>query len=242
MMSIEIIQIPIWEDNYIYLLHESISHKTAAIDPTEGDVLNKYLKEKKWNLDFIFSTHHHRDHTGGNLELKKKWGCKIYGYKGDAKRIPGIDRSLEDGEIFPFGSINFKVLFLPGHTLGHIAYWSKEENILFCGDCLFAMGCGRLFEGTAKQMFSSLSKIKELNQNTLIYCAHEYSLKNAQFALTVTKENPALKERAKKIRKLRKEKKSTIPFTLKEELLTNPFLRAKTLQEFAKLRALRDQF
>ncbi len=241
-MAIEIIQIPVWEDNYIYLLHEPISHKTAIIDPAEASIPNKFLKERNWNLDFIFNTHHHHDHVGGNLELKKKWGCEIYGYKGDSQRIPGIDKTFEDGEVFSFGSIHFKVLFVPGHTLGHIAYWSEKENILFCGDCVFAMGCGRLFEGTAEQMFSSLSKIKKLNQNTLIYCAHEYSLKNAQFALTVNKENPLLKERVKKIKKLRKEKLPTVPFTLQEELLTNPFLRAKTTKEFAKLRSLRDQF
>jgi len=241
-MSIEIVQIPVWTDNYIYIIHENQSQKTAVIDPAEDININQVLKEKNWKLNFIFNTHHHLDHTGGNKKLKAQWNCEIYGYQNDAHRIPEIDHTLKKGDVVSLGTVPFKVLFLPGHTLGHIAYWSETEQILFCGDCLFAMGCGRLFEGTPQQMFSSLSEIKKLHPDTQIYCAHEYSLKNAQFALTVHPNNSAIKQRYRKIQKLRQTNKPTIPFSLKEDLLTNPFLMAKTVTDFAHIRSLRDQF
>ncbi|MGI9548494.1 MAG: hydroxyacylglutathione hydrolase [Bdellovibrionales bacterium] len=241
-MSLKILQIPIWEDNYIYLLHEKVSQKTAVIDPAEAGIVNQYLQDQNWKLDFIFNTHHHHDHVGGNRELKKKWGCKVFAYQGDAHRIPGIDATLKEGDEVSFGKILFKILFVPGHTSGHIAYWSEKENLLFCGDCLFAMGCGRLFEGTPEQMFNSLSKIKKLKDSTMVYCAHEYSLKNAQFSLTLEKDNILLKKRLKHLKQLREQNRPTVPFSLKEEKLTNPFLKAKTSEEFAKIRSLRDQY
>ena len=241
-MSFEIYQIPLWEDNYIYILHEKSSGKTAVVDPGEASVVQQFLKNKNLNLDYILTTHHHFDHTGGNLELKEKWNCKVYGFKGDEQRIPGIDTSLEEGETVSVGRIVFEVLYVPGHTLGHIAFWNKQNQILFCGDTVFAMGCGRLFEGTPEQMFSSLNKIKNLPENSLIYCAHEYSLKNARFALSVDSSNPDLKKRFQKIKSLRDKKQATVPFYLKEELLTNPFLRAKSVAEFSKIRKQRDCF
>lgn len=241
-MSLEIIQIPVWEDNYIYLIHDKVSQQTTVIDPAESQPVNACLHQKNWKLDFIWNTHHHFDHVGGNLELKKKWDCKIYGYQDDAHRIPGIDQKIQDqGEVF-LGDFSFQILFVPGHTLGHIAYWCKKEQLLFCGDCLFAMGCGRLFEGTPEQMFKSLSKIKELPQKTQVYCAHEYTLKNAQFALSLFPKDIQIIQRAQATKQLRKAQKPTIPFTLQEELLTNPFLKARTLKEFTHFRALRDQF
>ena len=241
-MNLEVLQIPVLKDNYIYLIRDKKLKKTAVVDPAEADAVNKMLEQKGWQLDFIFNTHHHYDHTGGNLSLKKKWNCKIYGFKEDKKRIPGIDVELQDGEEFEFGSIPFKVIYVPGHTIGHIVYYSVSEAVLFCGDTLFAMGCGYLFEGSPKQMFNSLSKIKSLPEDTLIYCAHEYTLKNAQFALTVDKENLSLKKRFKEVERLRNEGSPTVPFVLKEELKTNPFLRAKTTKEFAQIRSLKDKF
>ena len=241
-MNFKIYQLPLWEDNYIYLLHEQQSNKTAAIDPGEAQTVNHFLKAKNLNLDYILSTHHHFDHTGGNLKLKEDWGCKIYGYKEDAKRIPGIDMSLKEGDQVFVGQLCFEILCVPGHTLGHIAFWNKQNHILFCGDTLFAMGCGRLFEGTPEQMFSSLNKIKKLPTRSLIYCAHEYSLNNAEFALTVEPSNLNLKKRFQKISALRKKNQATVPFYLKEELETNPFLRAKSVSEFAKIRKLKDCF
>ena len=238
----EIHQLPLWEDNYIYILHEKKNNKTAVIDPGESQTVRKFLKAKNLSLDCILTTHHHFDHTGGNLELKKEWSCPVYGFKQDSKRIPGIDRELEEGGCVSVGLLKFEVLYVPGHTLGHIAYWNEREKILFCGDTVFAMGCGRLFEGSPEQMFLSLKKIKSLPEKTLIYSAHEYSLKNAYFALTVEPSNLYLLKRFQKIQALRKQNQATTPFYLKEELLTNPFFRAKSVSEFAKLRHQRDHF
>ena len=243
-MNFEIHQLPLWEDNYIYILHEKKANKVAVIDPGEAQCVQHFLKLKNLKLNYILNTHHHFDHTGGNLELKKFWGCKVYGFKEDQSRIPGIDIVLQEGEEVLIGKMSFEVLFLPGHTLGHIAFWNSQNQILFCGDTLFAMGCGRLFEGTPTQMFSSLQKIKKLPKTSLIYCAHEYSLKNAHFALSLSKEasHSEIKKRFTKIKALRKKNQSTVPFYLEEELLTNPFLRAKSIEDFAHIRKQRDHF
>ena len=239
----KVYQIPCLADNYIYILRDEKSDKTAAIDPSLSEPVNQFLKTKDWSLDFIFNTHHHFDHTGGNLELKKEWGCEIYGYEKDSHRVPGIDKELKDEEEFFFGETLFKTIFTPGHTSGHVVFWLPEEKKLFCGDTLFAMGCGRLFEGTAEEMFESLKKIKKLPKDTLVYCAHEYSQKNAQFALSLGGgQNPHLKTRSLSIKNLRGKQESTIPFSLQEDLLTNPFLQADTCEKFAKIRTLRDQF
>ena len=241
-MSLHILQIPVWSDNYIYLLRDGASGRTAAVDPSEAGALNQVLEEKKWPLDFIFSTHHHFDHVGGNLELKKKRGCRIFAYEGDFHRIPGADKKLREGEAFFLGETEFQTLFVPGHTLGHIAFWSPGEGVLFCGDTLFAMGCGRLFEGSPEQMFDSLSKIKKLPRETLIYCAHEYTQENARFALTVDGGNPRLAERAALVDSLRSRGRPTVPFRLSGEWETNPFVRAESSGEFARLRRLKDRF
>ena len=193
-------------------------------------------------MDFIFNTHHHWDHTGGNLQLKKKWRCRVLGFAKDAERIPGIDQALHEREDFVFGKSACRVLFLPGHTLGHIAYWFFKEKKLFIGDTLFAMGCGRLFEGSPRQMFSSLNQIKIFPSETEVFCAHEYTEKNGRFALSVDSENPELKSRMRTVRLKRKKNQPTVPFFLSEELKTNPFLRADTLEEFTSLRTKRDIF
>ena len=240
--AFEIYQIPLWEDNYVYLITDKNKNKTAVVDPGDYETVQNFLKQNQLKLDYILNTHHHWDHTGGNLKLKREWNCSVYGFKEDARRIPGIDFGLKEGDTVLVGELCFEVFYVPGHTLGHIAFWDKENKILFCGDTVFAMGCGRLFEGSPQQMFNSLRKIKKLPEDSLIYCAHEYSLKNAQFALTVQPDNKDLKQRFQKISLLRKQGKPTVPFYLKEELLTNPFFRAKTVSEFAKIRKLRDQF
>jgi len=248
-MNEKIHQLALWEDNYIYILQEGT--EAIVIDPGEFETVQNFLCENKLQLKFILNTHHHFDHVGGNEKLKKYWNCPIYAFKKDAHRIPGIstsssldrkDRLLEEGEKFIVGSFCFEVLFTPGHTLGHIIYWDQKKKILFCGDTLFAMGCGRLFEGSPEQMFQSLAQIKKLPPETLIHSAHEYTLKNAEFALSVEPNNEDLKKRYEKIKKLREHNKATVPFTLEEELLTNPFLRACSVSEFARIRKLRDHF
>ena len=240
--QLQVFQLPVLQDNYIYIVHDKNTQKTAVVDPALSEPVNLFLKEKNWKLDFIFSTHHHWDHTGGNLELKKKWNCRILGFEEDAHRIPGIDQHLKNGEEFTFGTLPCRVLFFPGHTLGHIAYWFFEEKKLFIGDTLFAMGCGRLFEGSPRQMFTSLNKIKSFPPETEIFCAHEYTEKNGCFALSMDPQNQNLKNRMKSVQASRKKNQATVPFFLSEELETNPFLRASTLEEFTHLRKKRDIF
>ena len=247
-------QIPLWEDNYIYVLQEG--EKAVVIDPGDFEAVQYFLSQKKLKLKLILNTHHHFDHAGGNKKLKEYWSCPIYAHQKDAHRIPGLDflklsdnskdlkkdQLLEEGDEFSAGSFHFKVLFTPGHTMGHIIFWDQKNKLLFCGDTLFAMGCGRLFEGNPEQMFQSLGQIKKLPPDTLIYSAHEYTLKNAEFALSIEPANKELKKRYEKVKKIRENQQATIPFLLKEELLTNPFLRAKSVSEFAKIRKLRDRF
>ena len=240
--SLRVFQLPVLQDNYIYIIHHENTKNTAVVDPALSEPVNLFLKEKNWKLDFIFNTHHHWDHTGGNRELKEKWSCKIFGFKEDAYRIPGIDQPLQEGEEFHFGKSLCRILFLPGHTLGHIAYCFLEEKKLFIGDTLFAMGCGRLFEGSPRQMFSSLKKVKSLPGEMEVFCAHEYTEKNGRFALSVDSENQNLKNRMKEVAEKRKKKLPTVPFLLSEELKTNPFLRASSLEEFTLLRKKRDVF
>lgn len=237
-----IYQIPLWEDNYIYIFYDQREQKTAVIDPGDFEPVDHFLTKKGLKLDRILNTHHHWDHTGGNLKLKEKWNCPVYGFSGDSSRIPGITHTLKTGDSVSVGASQFEVIYTPGHTLGHIVFWNKKQKILFCGDTLFAMGCGRLFEGTAKQMFESLNKIKKLPPDTLVYCAHEYSLKNAEFALSIDPKNLNMKTRKQKFLNLRKKQKATVPFYLKEDLSTNPFLLSPTLKNFTKIRKLKDQY
>ena len=221
----QIFQIPDLKDNYIHILRNK--GKTAVIDPSTAPPVHQFLKERNWSLDFILNTHHHWDHTGGNKELKNKWNPTVFGFSKDAHRIPEINRTLEDRQEWIFEDQVCRVLFVPGHTDGHIALWFKNPSVLFSGDTLFAMGCGRLFEGTAEQMFESLNILKNLPPETCIYCGHEYSENNARFALQIEGNNQNLINRMKVIQKKREAIQSTVPFSLEEELKTNPFLRTK---------------
>jgi hydroxyacylglutathione hydrolase len=184
------------------------------------------LAETGWRLTHVLNTHHHPDHTGGNLALKEKTGCIIVGPRADRARIPGIDIDVADGEDYAFGKQVARVFDVPGHTRGHIAFWFGGSRALFCGDTLFTLGCGRLFEGTPQQMWHSLSKLRTLPPETRVYCGHEYTQANARFALTVEPRNEALVARARRVDELRQRDLPTVPATLGEELATNPFLRA----------------
>ncbi|MBC7104034.1 MAG: hydroxyacylglutathione hydrolase [Parvibaculum sp.] len=226
MAKLEIHQFPCLNDNYGYLVHEPVSGATAAIDTPEVKPILAALKEKGWMLTHILNTHHHFDHAGGNAELKEKTGCVVIGPKGEKDLIPGIDRAVGEGDIVELGAARARVIDVPGHTRGHIAYSFDEEHVAFVGDTLFALGCGRLFEGTAQQMWASLGKLMELPDDTVVYCAHEYTQSNARFALSVEPDNPALTARAKEIDEKRSRGEWTVPTTIGLEKRTNPFLRA----------------
>ncbi len=225
-MPLEIHQFPCRSDNYGFLAHDAASGATACIDTPETDAINAALEEKGWQLTHILNTHHHGDHTGGNLELKERWGCTIVGAANDAKRIPGIDVRVSDGDDYTFASMQAKVFEVPGHTTGHIAYYFASEGVAFVGDTLFALGCGRLFEGTPDMMWNSLQKLMALPADTVVYCAHEYTQANARFALSVEPGNPELVARCKEIDDKRAQGLPTVPTTIGLELATNPFLRS----------------
>ena len=254
--AIEIIQYPVLEDNYNFIIRDEVADMTAAVDPSVPEHAMAILLQKGWKLDYIFNTHHHDDHTGANLKLKEMTDCEVVGYKRDAERIPGIDIMVEEGDVFPFGGIDLDVLYIPGHTDGHIAYYCDSLNFVFCGDTLFAMGCGRLVEGTAEQMMNSLKKLVSLPEVTLVYCAHEYTEKNGEFALKFDRGNEALRKRMEEVRELRAMAKPTVPTTIGLEKKTNPFLRTHipmlrqnlgmpggtALEVFTELRKQKDSF
>lgn len=224
---IDIRQFPCLSDNYGYLVRDRSTGATAAIDTPDAAAINAALDRDGWRLTHIFNTHWHPDHAGGNLALKERWTCRIIGPEGEAERIPGLDERVRDGDIVSLGAARARVRATPGHTLGHIVYHFAEDSIAFVGDTLFAMGCGRLFEGTPEQMWSSLQRITALPPETMLYCAHEYTQANARFALTVDPANPALRVRAAAVDAARAKGEATVPSTLGEELATNPFLRAR---------------
>lgn len=251
-----ILQIPVLTDNYIYLIHDPVSAETAVVDPALARPVLDMLDKKGWQLTSILNTHHHNDHVGGNLELKQQTGCKIIGGQSDRGRIPGIDIGVNENDIISIGRHSARILATPGHTSGHIVYYFADDNLLFCGDTLFVMGCGRLFEGTAEQMWQSLQKLKGLPASTKIYCAHEYTQINGRFALTVEPDNRALHQRMQVINQLRANHQPTVPSTLEQELATNPFFRedspalqktlhklnSKPVEIFAEVRRLKDNF
>jgi hydroxyacylglutathione hydrolase len=251
-----IIQVPVLTDNYIYLIHDLVFGETAAIDPALAQPVLDVLDKKGWRLSYILNTHHHWDHVGGNVELKQKTGCKIIAAQSDRDRIPGIDIGVNEGDVISLGKDLARVISTPGHTTGHIVYHFAEDGALFCGDTLFVMGCGRLFEGTPEQMWNSLQKLKDLPPSTRIYCTHEYTQANGRFALSVEPDNPQLQQKMLEVQQLRAVNKPTVPSTIEQELATNPFFRAdsvslqKTLgmqyqspvRVFTELRKRKDSF
>ena len=255
-MAIEVHQFPCLSDNYCWLVRDEAADVTAVVDTPEVEPINRALEEKGWRLTHILNTHHHFDHAGGNEALKERWGCTIVGADMDAARIPGIDVRVKEGEVYKFGESNARVFEVPGHTSGHIAYHFEDDGIAFVGDTIFALGCGRLFEGTAEQMWDSLEKLMGMPDDTTIYCAHEYTQANAAFALSVEPGNPELVERCAEIDRLRADGVPTVPTTLAREKATNPFLRPSSanLQEtvglvggslvevFAETRRRKDNF
>lgn len=228
MTTLEIHQFICRTDNYGILIRDPATNQVAAIDTPNGDQVQAALDEKGWKLTHIFTTHHHHDHTHGHLQLKAASGCKIIGAKDEQELTPGIDQTVEDGDIFTFGSFRVHVLDTRGHTVGHVTYWIPEAKVAFAGDTLFAMGCGKVRDDAYEQMWHSLEKIRSLPADTRVYCGHEYTQANAEFALTVDPENPALKQRYARVKAMRAEGKPTLPTEMADELETNPFLRSKS--------------
>ena len=212
-------------DNYAYIINHKESKIVGVVDPSEAKPIISFLRKKKLKLNYILNTHHHFDHVGGNIELKKMYNAKVVGFVGDKHRIPGIDITLKDKEKWMFGNSVVEILHIPGHTLGHVCFFLKKEKAAFTGDTLFSLGCGRIFEGDHKQMMSSLNTIKKLPKNTSIYCGHEYTYKNAQFCMKYDSNNVALKKKFDSIKKLRLKNLPTIPTILEDELHSNIFLR-----------------
>ena len=234
--------IPCLQDNYSYIIHDQSNNYACVIDPSEAEPIINFVKKKNLKLKYILNTHHHYDHVGGNERLKKEFGSKIIGFKGDKHRIPLIDIELEDQEIWTSNNFETKIFHIPGHTSGHICFHFYKNNFLFTGDTLFSLGCGRIFEGTYNEMFNSLKVIKNLPEDTLIYCGHEYTKKNAEFCLKYDPNNNELIEKIAQIKKSISKGNPTIPSTLREEITCNIFLKAKDVEMFSKLRDLKDNF
>ena len=239
-MKIEIIKC--LQDNYSYLLIDEISRNACVVDPSETRPIVNFIEKNNINLKYILNTHHHYDHVGGNVELKKKYNLNIVGFKGDKDRIPEIDILVEDKEIWKKDNFEAKVYHIPGHTSGHIAFHFFKEKKIFTGDTLFSLGCGRIFEGTYEQMFKSLNKIKKLPKDTNVYCGHEYTLQNSNFCITNDPENLQLKRKIKKIKARVESGLPTVPTILEDEIQCNIFLKADDLKTFSKLRDLKDDF
>ena len=241
-MSVEVVRIPVLSDNYIWLVRENTSGAVMVIDPAVADPVLEKAAELGWQITHIWNTHWHPDHTGGNAAIKVATGCVITGPAAEADRIPTLDVQVRDGDIVAFGETQAKVIDVPAHTAGHIAFHFPNEGIAFVGDTLFAMGCGRLFEGTADQMFDNMRKLEALPENTVIYCAHEYTQSNGRYALTAEPGNAALITRMNDVDIKRAIGEPTVPTTIGLERATNPFMRAASIAELAERRAAKDVF
>jgi hydroxyacylglutathione hydrolase len=254
MLQVEIV--PCLSDNYAYLVCDERDRLCAVVDPSEPEPVERALKARGWRLTHILNTHHHLDHTGGNLSLKEQFKAQVVGPEKDRERIPGMDVGVGESAPWQFGAHTARILEIPAHTRAHIAFAFEEDRAVFTGDTLFSMGCGRLFEGTPEMMWSSLSKLMRLDDQIRIYCGHEYTANNGRFALTLEPENADLVARMKDVEALRAKRAPTIPTTLGLEKKTNPFLRpdspeirhtigmehAGTVEAFAEIRRRKDSF
>jgi hydroxyacylglutathione hydrolase len=236
----EIVAVPAFADNYLWLVHDQASGETAVVDPGDPAPVLAEADRRGWTITQVWNTHWHPDHTGGNVAIKEATGARISG--PGSENIPGRDVALGEGDEVRLGNHAGRVIEVPGHTLGHIALVFDEDRVAFVGDTLFAMGCGRLFEGTPQQMYRSLQRIAALPEATRLYCAHEYTLSNARFSAHAEPDNPAIADRLALVKQLREQGKITLPTTVAQERETNPFVRATNADEFARLRRDKDSF
>ena len=246
-MSLDVIRIPVLSDNYVWLVRENTSGDVMVVDPAVADPVLEKAADLGWTITHIWNTHWHPDHTGGNAAIKAACqkaggGCTITGPAAEAERIPTLDVQVRGGDVVTFGTSKAQVIDVPAHTAGHIAFHFEDEGIAFVGDTLFAMGCGRLFEGTAAQMFDNMRKLEALPDHTVVYCAHEYTQSNGRYALTVEPGNAALIARMANVDTARSRGEPTVPTTIGLERATNPFMRAATVAELAERRAAKDSF
>jgi hydroxyacylglutathione hydrolase len=240
MVMLEVVPVPAFADNYIWLVRDEASGETAVVDPGDAAPALAEAERRRWTVTQVWNTHHHWDHSGGNLAMKDATGCSVCGPV--AEKIPGRDVELAEGSELRIGDHVGRVMEIPGHTLGHIALVFEHDRIAFVGDTLFAMGCGRLFEGTAQQMYSSLQRIVGLPADTALYCGHEYTLANARFAVGAEPANAAASARLAEVERLRDSGRITLPTSVAQERGTNPFVRASNWEEFARLRKAKDSF
>jgi hydroxyacylglutathione hydrolase len=239
---VEIVRIPVLSDNYVWLVHEPGSGETAVVDPAVAEPVLAEAQRRGWSIGQIWNTHWHPDHTGGNEAIKHVTGCTVTGPRAEAARIPTLDRQVAEGDTVTLGPIEARVMEVPAHTAGHIAYHLPTEAVVFVGDTLFAMGCGRLFEGTAEQMHANLQRLAALPPETEVYCAHEYTLSNGRFALAAEPDNEAIARRMRDVEAARAGGEATVPTTIALEQATNPFMRARSAAELAERRAWKDSF
>ena len=240
--TLEVVCVPAFSDNYLWLVHDPDSGDTAVVDPGDAAAVLAAAEARGWKIGQVWNTHWHHDHTGGNLAVKDATGAIVSGPAAEADKIPGLDRPLSDGDEIRLGAHVGRVIKVPGHTLGHVALSFDSDRIAFVGDTLFAMGCGRLFEGTPAQMYASLATLADLPPETMVYCAHEYTFANARFAAHAMPENTAIADRLAEVERARAEDRATVPTTIAAERATNPFLLAASVDEFASLRAAKDSF
>lgn len=241
MAGLEVIPVPVLRDNYAWLIHDAESGETAAVDPSVGPPVLEAAEARGWRLTQVLNTHWHPDHTGGNQAIHEATGALVTGPE-EVRRVYAVDRAVAEGDRVAVGGWEAEVWEIPAHTAGHVALYFESAKAMFVGDTLFAMGCGRLFEGTAEQMHGNLQRFAALPDDTFVYCGHEYTLANARFAVTVEPDNEALAERLRRVEQARERGEVTLPTTIGEERATNPFMRADGAEEFARLRAMKDSF
>lgn len=241
-MALEIVRIAVLDDNYVWLLHDDASGETVVVDPSLSEPVLEEAAARGWTIGQIWNTHWHGDHVGGNAAIKAATGARISGPAAEADNIPGLDVPLVEGDRVTIGALGADVLEVPAHTAGHIAFHLPEAGAVFVGDTLFAMGCGRLFEGTAEQMFGNMRRLAALPGDTRVYCAHEYTASNGRYALVAEPDNGAIRERMAEVERLRAAGEATIPTTIELEQATNPFMRAADVAELAARRAAKDVF